>query len=76
MGGDGAESTTAETAAMDIYAELDHLVGGNALALIFNMRYARVRQVERGVNLLGSHRRIGWVDDDAGTRQRTIGSFG
>ena len=37
MGGDGAEGTAAETAAMDIHAVLDHVVGGYALALVFTV---------------------------------------
>ena len=62
MGGDGAEGTTAKTTSMDVDGELDHIVGRNALVLIFNMRYARVRQVERSIQLLGSHGRIGRID--------------
>ena len=64
MGRDGTEGTTAKTAAMDIDAELNHLVGWNTLALIFNMRYARIGQVERGIKFFGSHGRIGRIDDD------------
>ena len=62
MGRDGAERTTAKTAAMDVDGELNHLVGGNALALVFWMRIARIGQVERSVQLFRSHRRIGRVD--------------
>ena len=42
MGRDGAEGTAAEAAAMNVHRELNHVVGRNALVLIFNMRYARV----------------------------------
>ena len=64
MGGDGAEGTAAKTAAMDVDGVLDHVVGGDALALVFRMGLARVRQVERGVDLLRGHRRVGRVNDD------------
>ena len=64
MGGDGAEGTAAETAAMDVDGVLDHVVGGDALALVLGMGLARVRQVERGVDLLSGHRRVRRVDDN------------
>ena len=64
MGGDGAEGTAAETAAMDVDGVLDHVVGGDALALVLGMGLSRVRQVERGVDLLSGHRRVRRVDDD------------
>ena len=61
MGRDGAEGTAAETAAMDVDAVLDHVVGGDALALVFGMGLTCVRQVEGGVELFGSHRGIGRI---------------
>ena len=64
MGRNGAEGTASETAPMDIDTELNHVVGGNALVLIFQMGYAGIGQVEGGVEFLGGHRWIGWVDND------------
>ena len=64
MGGDGAEGASAETAAMDVDAELNHVVGGNALTLVLGVRLTGVGQVERGIELLGSHRRVGGIDDN------------
>ena len=46
---------------MDVHGVLDHLVGWYALVLVFRMRYARVGQVERGIELLGGHRRVGGI---------------
>ena len=63
VGGDGAEGAAAKAAAVDVDAVAYHLVGGNALALIFYMRYARVGQVVRGVQLLGGHGGVGRIDD-------------
>ena len=65
MGRDGAEGAAAKASAMDVDAVLDHVVGGYALPLVFQMRLAGVRQVERGIELLSSHRRVGWIDDDS-----------
>ena len=48
---------------MDVHRVLDHVVGGDALALVFRMGLAGVGQVERGVELLGGHRRVGGIDD-------------
>ena len=76
MGRDGAEGASAETAAMDVDRELDHLVGGDALALILGVGQSRVWQVERGVKFLGGHRRVGGIDDDdpfAHLLQQTLG---
>ena len=64
MGGDGAEGTAAETATVDVHAVLDHLVGRNAFPLVFRMRLTGIGEVERSVQLLCGHRRIGRVDDD------------
>ena len=61
---------------MDVDRELDHLVGGDALALILGVGQSRVWQVERGVKFLGGHRRVGGIDDDdpfAHLLQQTLG---
>ena len=58
MSTDGAECATAKTSTMQIHRELNHLVSRNALALVFWMRQTRIRQVERAVEFIGSHRRI------------------
>lgn len=42
MGGDGAECTSAEASAVDVDRVLDHVVGGDALALVLGMGQARV----------------------------------
>ena len=62
VGGDGAEGAAAEAATMDVDAKLDHLEGGDGLALVLRVGIARVGQVEGGVELLGRHRRIGRID--------------
>ena len=49
---------------MERDAELDHLVGGDAFALVFRVRKASVRQVETAVQLFGSERRVRRIDDD------------
>lgn len=65
MGRNGAERAPAETAAMDVDGVLYHLVGGDGAALlVLGMWQAGVREVERGINLLGGHGRLGWVDND------------
>ena len=46
VGGDGAEGATAETSAVDVDGVLDHVVGGDALALVFGVGQACVGQVE------------------------------
>ena len=66
MGRDGAESTAAEAAAMDVDAVLDHVVGRYPLALVFGVGLAGVGQVEGGVQFLRGHRRVRRVDDDGG----------
>ena len=63
MGRDGAEGAAAETAAMEIDRELDHLVGRYCLALVFGMRQTRVGQVISLVHLFRCQRRIGRIDD-------------
>ena len=64
MGGDGAEGAASEAAAMDVDAELDHLVGRDALALVFWMGLTGVGEVEGGVELCSGHRGEGGIDDD------------
>ena len=61
MGRYGAECTSSKTSAMNVYREFNHIVGRNALALIFWVRLTCVRQIERCVELLGSHRRVGRI---------------
>ena len=63
MRGDGAEGTASETAAMDIDTVLDHVVGGDALALVFGVGLARIGQVEGGIEFRGGHRGIGRIND-------------
>ena len=48
---------------MDVDAELDHLVGWDALALVFRMGLTGVGKVEGGVELCGGHRGVGWIDN-------------
>ena len=48
---------------MDVDGELNHVVSRNALALVFGVRLTCVRQIERCVELLGSHGRVGWIND-------------
>ena len=61
MGGDCAECASSETSAVDIHRVLDHVVSRNALPLVFGVGESGVWQVKGGVQLLGSHRRIGWI---------------
>ena len=63
MGGDGAEGTTAKAPPVDIDTVLDHLVGRDALPLVFRMWLTGIGQVEGGIQFVRRHRRIGWVDD-------------
>ena len=63
MGGDGAEGAAAETATMYIHRVPYHLVGRDGAALrILRVWHARIRQVERGINLLLRKSRIGRID--------------
>ena len=62
MGRDGAEGAAAETAAVNVHRELDHLVRRNTFVLVFGMRQACVGQVERQVQFSLAHRRIRWID--------------
>ena len=45
MGADGAECAAAETASVEAYTVANHLIGGDALALVLRMRQARIGQV-------------------------------
>ena len=47
---------------MDVDRELDHLVGRNALVLVFRMGKSGVGKVERSIQLFSSHRRVGGID--------------
>ena len=67
MSGDGAEGAAAETPAMDVHAMLDHVVGRDALALVFGMGLTGIGQVEGGIEFFRRHWRVGWVDDDVST---------
>ena len=59
VGGDGAERATPETAAVNIYGVLNHLIRRYGSALfVLGMRQTGVGQVETGINLLGAH---GWL---------------
>ena len=58
MGANGTESTTSETATMNINRELDHLISRNTLTLIFRVWKACVRHIKRTVEFFCSHRRI------------------
>ena len=48
---------------MDVNRELNHIVSRNALTLILGVWLTCVRQIERCVKLLGSHRRVRWIDN-------------
>ena len=64
MGGDRAERTAAEATAMHAHGEASHLERRDAFSFVFRVGQPRVGQVEGMVELLGSHGRIGWGDDD------------
>ena len=64
MGGYGAEGTAAEATAMETNGVAYHLIGGDALALVFGVRQTRVGQVEGMVELLRGHGGIGWSHYD------------
>ena len=55
----GAEGAAAETPAVQVDGELDHLEGGDALATVLGVGQARVGQVERVVQLCGAEGRVG-----------------
>ena len=58
MRGDGAESAPAETSAVHVDRELDHIERRNPFPLVTRVRKTRVIQPERTVNLRSGHRRI------------------
>ena len=64
MGGDGAESTASETAAVQADGKLDHVVCGNTLAAILGMRSVLEWQVVHGIEFFCCLRRIGRIDHD------------
>ena len=66
VGGDSTEGTAAKTTSVDIHAVLDHLIGRNTFPFVFWMRLTGIGQVEGGIQFLGCHGRIRWVDDDEG----------
>ena len=49
VGTDGAESASAETTAMDVHGMFNHVVGGNAFALILGMGQTGERQVVNSI---------------------------
>ena len=63
VGGDGAESTTAEAATVETDRELDHLVGGDAFASVLGVGQTGVGEVEGSVELALREGLVGWVDD-------------
>ena len=62
MGGNGAERTSSETSPMQVHRKLDHLVRRDAFSLVFGMGQPGVEQVERMVDFILRHRRIGRID--------------
>ena len=63
MGGNGTEGATSETATMETDGELNHLVGGDALAFVFRVGQTCVRKVKGVVKFVLRQRLIGRVDD-------------
>ena len=57
---DGAESTAAEAATVEIDREFYHLESRDGLPLVFRVRQTRIRKVEGMVNLLLRH----WWEHD------------
>ena len=64
MSRDGAEGTSAETPAMNVHRELNHLVGGNSFAAILGVGESCVGQVEGRIELGSRHRGIGRIHDN------------
>lgn len=62
MGRNGAERTSSETSPMQVYRKLDHLVRRDAFSLVFGMGQTGVGQIERMVDFILRHRRIGRID--------------
>ena len=61
---DGTESATAETSAMDVDGELNHIVCGYALSLVFGMWKAGIGEVERTVEFRFRQGRVRRIDND------------
>jgi len=61
---DGAEGASPETSSVDVDRVFDHVVGRYALALVFWMWLTRIGQIKGGIEFLGSHRRVGGIDDN------------
>lgn len=62
MGTDSTKGTASETSAVDVDRKLDHLVGRDALVLVFGVGQPGVGQIVGGVEFFGGHRRIGRID--------------
>ncbi len=62
MGGNGAESTSAETAPVNVDRKLYHVVGRDALVLVLGMRQSCIGKVEGTVQFFCGHRRIGRIN--------------
>ena len=62
MGRDSTEGATAKASSVHVDRELDHVVGWYSLTLVLRVRNTHIGQVKRGINLLGCHWRIRWVD--------------
>lgn len=63
MGGDGTESTTPETPAMQGHRELYHLISRDRLAAVLRVWHTRVWQVVCRIKFRGCHWRIRCVND-------------
>jgi len=61
VGGDGAEGTAAEAAAVDVHREFDHLVGGDGLVFVFGVGQAGVGKFVAAVQFVGGEGWKGWV---------------
>ena len=62
MSRDGTESTSAEASSVHTNRMANHLISGDSLALVTRMRQASVREIKRGINLLGGHGRMHGID--------------
>ena len=62
VGTDGAEGTSSEASAVEVDRELDHVIGRYALALVLRVRQPGVWEVERAVQFLLCHGRVGRID--------------
>ena len=64
VGADGAEGAASEAAPMHVDAELDHVIGGDALAVVLGMRQAGVGEVKAVVQLFLREWGEGGIDYD------------